>query len=159
MATTDPGDVGWAKVELMGHKVLYGYMREQQVFGRAMVRIDCPGRDHPPEGNPDGPFAYSTVFSPDALYSYSPIGAAVCVAAAGKNNQPPVTRYDLPAPVFRAAIGPAEIDGDAFFRPEVGVTTDAETDEDVPFGDGGFGPHDDDPDDADEGHRPATAAP
>ena len=34
---------GWAILELMGHRRLAGYLREQTVSGASFLRLDVPG--------------------------------------------------------------------------------------------------------------------
>ncbi len=36
---------GWARLELMGHRVRYGYVREVEMLGAKLLRIDILGED------------------------------------------------------------------------------------------------------------------
>ena len=44
---TDEPEFEWAIVEIMGHRKLYGRIREEERFGAKMLRIDIP-RPTPP---------------------------------------------------------------------------------------------------------------
>jgi hypothetical protein len=39
----EPTFEGWAILELMGHRKLAGFVREQQFAGAGMIRVDVPG--------------------------------------------------------------------------------------------------------------------
>ena len=59
----DPTFEGWAFLELMGHRKLAGFVREQNFAGAGLIRIDVPGDD----GNVATQF-----YSPSALYCLTP---------------------------------------------------------------------------------------
>ena len=45
--TTEPAYEGWAILEIMGHRVRPGYVKEVEMAGGRMIRIDIPvGEDH-----------------------------------------------------------------------------------------------------------------
>jgi hypothetical protein len=87
---SDNGFEGWAILELMGHRRLAGYLREQEIGGTNMLRIDVP--------KPDGEGDVATQFySSAAVYCITPTTEEVARAVA-RNAQPtPVSRYELAA--------------------------------------------------------------
>jgi hypothetical protein len=82
-----PEDIGWAIVELMGHRRLGGYVREQVVAGAAFLRIDVP--QNPPA---------TQLYSAGAVYCITPTTETMARAAAGRGQVEPVSRWELPAP-------------------------------------------------------------
>lgn len=80
---------GWAILELMGHRKLGGYVREQNVAGAGFIRIDVPGRDGP---------AATQFYAPGALYCLTPVAEEVARRFALGTQPEPVTRWELPAP-------------------------------------------------------------
>jgi hypothetical protein len=81
---------GWAILELMGHRKLAGYVREQEVAGSGFLRIDVPG-----EGS-DGSVA-TQFYAPGALYCLTPTTEQVARRFAAGCRPEPVTRWELPA--------------------------------------------------------------
>ncbi len=91
MANEAPVFEGWAILELMGHRKLGGYVREQNVAGAGFLRIDVhvPGKAE----------AIATQFySPGALYCLTPVAEDVARRFALGVQPEPVTRWELPAP-------------------------------------------------------------
>lgn len=83
---------GWAILELMGHRRLGGYVRQVEMFGAAMCRIDVPG--------PDGDQIAATQFySGSSIYCLTPATEPMARAAALRNQPEPIQRWELPAPV------------------------------------------------------------
>ncbi len=92
-----PPVIGWAILELMGHRKLGGWVTEQEVAGAAFVRIDVPGPDNPVD--PMGEVALATQFySPSAVYCITPTTEEIARAVAANTSPAPVSRYELPAP-------------------------------------------------------------
>lgn len=92
---------GWAILELMGHRRLGGYIREEQLAGAAFVRIDVPR----PLAEAEAPsVAYEVeatqFYAPAAIYCITPTTEAMARAAAG--TVAPVAEWELrralPAP-------------------------------------------------------------
>lgn len=79
---------GWAILELMGHRRLAGYVREQTVAGAGFLRIDVPG--------PDGTPVASQLYSPGALYCLTPTTEDIARRVAAGCQPEPVTRWELP---------------------------------------------------------------
>jgi hypothetical protein len=91
---------GWAILELMGHRRLAGYVREQELAGHGFIRLDVPGAD--------GKDAVSTVpggtwepivtqlYSPAAVYCLTPTTEEIARAVAKREQPEPVYRYELP---------------------------------------------------------------
>lgn len=112
-----PG-VGWAVLELLGHRRLAGYVSEATVAGVGMLRIDVPADE-------DGHPAVTQIYAPSAVYCLTPVGEAEARGAARRNRPEPVHRYepspprtveDRPRELFVASsdIDPADLgdDGD-----------------------------------------------
>lgn len=68
-------EIGWAVLELMGHRRLGGYVSEQEVAGSAFVRIDVPSA-HPDE------WEATQYYSAAAVYCITPTTEAMARAAA-----------------------------------------------------------------------------
>jgi hypothetical protein len=87
---------GWAILELMGHRRLAGFLREQEIAGAAFIRIDVPGEDGP---------AASQFYAPAAVYCITPTTEVVARQVAKLNVPEPVHRWELPAPKEPAKYG------------------------------------------------------
>lgn len=80
---------GWAILELMGHRRLAGYVREHEIAGKGMLRLDIPG---PSTADP----AQATQFySPEALYCITPTTEWIARQVARQYKPAPVTRWEL----------------------------------------------------------------
>lgn len=89
-ATQGDSYEGWTILELMGHRRLAGYVREQTVAGAALIRIDVPG---------DGDEQVATQFySPAAVYCMTPTTEDLARKVAKGARPAPVTQWDLPQP-------------------------------------------------------------
>jgi hypothetical protein len=87
--TDASGFEGWAILELMGHRKLGGYVREQNVAGAGFIRIDVPGKT--------GDASVATQFyAPGALYCLTPVAEDVARRFAATMQPEPVTRWELP---------------------------------------------------------------
>ncbi len=89
-------EVGWAIVELMGHRRLAGFVSEQVIAGSAFLRIDVPS--DPPA---------TQFYSAGAVYAITPTSEDTARRAAGVGKVAPVNRWELPAPP-NAAVDDAE---------------------------------------------------
>jgi hypothetical protein len=85
---------GWAILELMGHRRLGGYVRQVEMFGAAMCRIDIPGADDQSEA--------TQFYSGASIYCLTPTTEEVARAVAATNRPAPVQRWELPAPAKAA---------------------------------------------------------
>lgn len=100
--------IGWAILELMGHRKLGGFVREVELAGGKFLRIDVPGPgvitiegDEPDVArtngqNPSGPWQASQFYAPGAVYCITPCAAAVAIQFAKSCRVEPVTRWELP---------------------------------------------------------------
>lgn len=79
---------GWTILELMGHRRLGGYVREQEIAGAGFLRIDVPATD--------GPQA-TQFYPPSSVYCITPTTEAMARAVAKNNTPEPVHRWELPA--------------------------------------------------------------
>lgn len=88
--TDNQSFVGWAILELMGHRRLAGWLSEQQVAGAAFVRLDVPTAD----GNDGdaGPFDATQLYAPSAVYCITPTNEET---APGRQGLPSRTRPAL----------------------------------------------------------------
>ncbi len=96
-------DIGWAILELMGHRKLVGYISEAEIAGRPLLRIDVP--QEPP---------VTEFYSPDAVYCISPTTEATVrgIIAHGRRREP-VSRYEVPLQL-PAPQRESEIEADSF---------------------------------------------
>lgn len=91
---------GWAILELMGHRRLGGYVREQQIAGAAFLRIDVPKPRT--DDLPDVAYQVEATqfYAPAAIYCITPTTEQMARAAAG--TVAPITEWELrralPAP-------------------------------------------------------------
>lgn len=81
---------GWAIVELMGHRRLAGLVREVEIAGAAMLRLDVPEHGDEP--------AATQFYSAAALYCLTPTTEAMARQVAAGTRVAPVQRWELPAP-------------------------------------------------------------
>lgn len=79
----------WALVEVMGKSRYGGRVREADVFGVKMVRVDIPSAEG--EG-----FIQTKFFHANSLFCITPVTEAVVRAIAKANVVPPVSRWELP---------------------------------------------------------------
>ena len=82
---------GWAILELMGHRRLAGYVREQEIAGSGFLRLDVPG-----EGEGDRDVA-TQFYAPGAVYCLPPTTETVARRLALLARPQPVSPYELPA--------------------------------------------------------------
>lgn len=85
--TTTKEFEGWAILELMGHRVLGGYVREVEIAGCGMLRIDVPAIG-------DSPSA-TQYYAPAAIYGMTPTTEGIARALAARNRPEPVMRWQL----------------------------------------------------------------
>jgi hypothetical protein len=91
---------GWAILELMGHRKLGGYLREEQIGGASFIRIDVPAYTVHNAWNrqTEERLATTQYYSPSAIYAITPCSEDVAVGLAEYVAYQPVTRYELPSP-------------------------------------------------------------
>jgi len=77
---------GWVILELMGHRRLAGYLRDEVVGGTAFLRIDVPAE----EGTVATQF-----YSGSAVYCITPTTEAIARAVAKSCAPAPVTAWEL----------------------------------------------------------------
>lgn len=90
-AVATPGFEGWAIVEQMGHKTIAGFVREVQLAGVAMLRIDVPG----PEGTAE-PIASQFIHA-STLYALTPTAEAIVRKMAARTNVTPAAAWGVSA--------------------------------------------------------------
>jgi hypothetical protein len=90
MATDEPTVFeSWAILELMGHRRLGGFVREVQIAGTGLLRIDVPG-------DVDGEVQATQFYSPSSLYCMTPCTEATAREVARMTRPAPVQRWELP---------------------------------------------------------------
>jgi hypothetical protein len=97
---TTPTFDEWAIVELLGHRRLAGHLREVQVAGAGMLRLDIPAAGDDP--------ARTQFIAPGSVYALHPVDEDTARAAAQTWRPQPVQRWELPG-LPRAA---ADLGGD-----------------------------------------------
>lgn len=83
MTDNETPDLGWCIVEMLGHRRIAGYVREQTVAAAGFLRID----------GPDG--GRTQLVSPASIYAMHPTTEEVVRRVAGQWAQAPVSRYEL----------------------------------------------------------------
>jgi hypothetical protein len=86
--TETPAPIGWAVLELMGHRRLAGYVSEQEIAGANFIRLDVPDSDTP---------AATQFYSPAAVYCITPTTEEIATGLARSRRPEPVQRWELPA--------------------------------------------------------------
>jgi hypothetical protein len=108
---TQPAPIGWAILELMGHRKLAGYLTEQEVAGKGFIRLDIFAGDSPDEGE-EIPVA-TQLYSPGAVYCITPTTEEMARALAVRHKPTPVARYEL-EPVAASTARDFDDDGPGF---------------------------------------------
>lgn len=85
-----PTTIGWAILELMGHRRLAGYVTEQEVAGHGMLRIEIPGAS-------DEAPTTTQFYSPSSLYCLTPTTKEVAKVAARSSRPAPIHPWELTA--------------------------------------------------------------
>jgi hypothetical protein len=75
---------GWVILEILGHRRLGGYLREQQIAGVGFLRIDCPSE--PP---------VTQLYAPSSVYAITPTTEEIATAFAKRNRPAPVSQWEL----------------------------------------------------------------
>ena len=86
---TGSGFEGFCIVEIMGHKRLAGYVREVEIGGSPMLRVDVDvvgGRE------------MTQYYNPAAIYCLTPTTEETVRRLIGMNQDEPVRPWELPAP-------------------------------------------------------------
>lgn len=78
----DEGFDSWAVLELMGHNVLAGRVREEEIAGTKMLRIDVPETGERQ--------AYTKFFGASAVYALTPCEEAVARAVCERTWTQPI---------------------------------------------------------------------
>ncbi len=76
---------GWVILELMGHRRLVGFLSEQEIAGRAFLRIDIA--TEPPA---------TQFYGAEAVYCITPTTEEMAREASRLNRIAPISRWELP---------------------------------------------------------------
>lgn len=119
-ATAEDQYEGWTILELMGHRRIIGYVRQQEIAGRAFLRVDIPA--DPP---------VTQFYGPESVYCMTPTTEDTARSACSLNRVSPVQRWELPAP---AAAKTEPVDAE-IVDPDQDDQDDPDRDGDGPWGD------------------------
>jgi len=75
----------WAVVELFGHQVTAGKVTEEQIGGKAFVRVDVPAENEQP--------GFTKFYGAEAIYCLTPVSEEVARAAVRGMRPQPVSVY------------------------------------------------------------------
>lgn len=81
--------IGWAIVEMLGHRRVAGYVQETTVAGAGFLRLDMPESETHP--------AQTQLISPGSVYALHPVDEQTARTAAAAWRPAPVHRWELPA--------------------------------------------------------------
>lgn len=85
---------GFVILEIMGHRKLGGYIKEQTIANMSYIRLDT--------FNEVGEVAATQFYNPSSIYCITPTTKEIAIAF-GLNNQPaPVQQWELPQPQLTA---------------------------------------------------------
>ena len=79
---------GWVILELLGHRKLGGYVKEEVIAGTAFLRLDVISD----QGKP----VVTQFYSSSAVYCITPVDKELAILFGTKNQPVPVTRWELP---------------------------------------------------------------
>lgn len=82
-----PEPIGWAIVELMGHRRVGGFVTEHELAGRGFLRVAIPGVNKE---------THVQFYAPTAVYCLTPATEATARAVAALARPEPVSRWELP---------------------------------------------------------------
>jgi hypothetical protein len=82
---SNPLFADWCIMELMGHRRLAGFVREVELAGKGLLRIDIPST--PP---------VTQFYGGAAIYCLTPTTEAIARGLAAQVHAEPVSRYELP---------------------------------------------------------------
>jgi hypothetical protein len=77
----------WCVLELFGHTRIAGLVTEASIGGGSFVRVDVPNRE--------GELIQTRFYNPTAIYSLSPVGKEIAIAAQNINSVP-VRAWEMP---------------------------------------------------------------
>ncbi len=95
MADTETFE-GWVILELMGHRKMSGFLREQQIGGASFLRLDITDENDVALG--------TQFYSPSAVYCITPTTEVMAKAYAARGFEGPLTRWELPRQLVEGRI-------------------------------------------------------
>ena len=87
---------GWVILELMGHRRLAGFLREQEIAGEGFLRLDVPADNGTLESLQE--WKATQFYRPAAVYCITPTSEATARRVAAAGDPAPVKQWELPAP-------------------------------------------------------------
>lgn len=103
--------IGWAILELMGHRRLAGYVSEATLAGGSFLAIDICLPDDGDRSDGQDTFVdpddhdcplkriATQFYSPQSVYAITPTSRDTCLQVAQRNQPAPVARWELPAAI------------------------------------------------------------
>jgi hypothetical protein len=88
---------GWCIIELMGHRRLAGYVREQNIAGAGFLRLDVPDVRSVDAPYETPKFTATQFYPPSSVYCLTPTTEEIARAVAARSRPEPVQRWELPA--------------------------------------------------------------
>lgn len=86
---------GWAQLELLGHRVRYGRVSEQEMYGGKLLRIDIP--------QPEGLDPITEFYGCSSIYAMTPMAEEICRDRMGQRDARPVKPVEYRIEDRRAA--------------------------------------------------------
>ena len=108
---------GWTILELMGHRRIIGCVKQQEIAGRAFLRVDIPSE--PP---------VTQFYGAEAVYCMTPTTEETARKACALNRIAPVSQWELPAPRSATLVEAEIVDSGQ-------DDNDEDDDDDSPWGD------------------------
>lgn len=105
-AFEQPRFTGWAVLEIMGHKVVAGYVEETTLAGAPMLKITIP-----PKAEGDDP--KTQYYGGSSIYCMTPCSEEVARVVNGRTSTQPDWAWNLPkvqVPALQAPREPIEVD-------------------------------------------------
>lgn len=81
--------IGWAIVEMLGHRRVAGYVQETTIAGTGFLRLDMPESETHP--------AQTQLIAPGSVYALHPVDEQTARTAAAAWRPAPVHRWELAA--------------------------------------------------------------
>ena len=91
---------GYVILEIMGHRKLGGYIKEQTIASTNFIRLDT--------FNEEGEVAATQFYNPSSIYCITPTTKEIAIAYGLRNQPAPVQNWELPKPQLTVIAGAAD---------------------------------------------------